>query len=67
MGTVGHGETKGVTLDIDEGSFVIVIGTNGSGKSKLLNAAAGTFRSITAPSRCPDTTSRNGRNTAAPR
>ena len=34
---------QGVTLDIDEGSFVIVIGTNGSGKSTLLNAAAGTF------------------------
>ncbi len=43
MGTVGHSETKGATLDIDEGSFVIVIGTNGSGKSTLLNAAAGTF------------------------
>ena len=34
---------QGVTLDIEEGSFVIVIGTNGSGKSTLLNAAAGTF------------------------
>ena len=34
---------QGVSLDIDEGSFVIVIGTNGSGKSTLLNAVAGTF------------------------
>lgn len=34
---------KGVSLDIDDGSFVIVIGTNGSGKSTLLNAVAGTF------------------------
>lgn len=34
---------EGVTLDIEEGSFVIVIGTNGSGKSTLLNAAAGAF------------------------
>ena len=28
---------QGVDLDLDEGSFVIVIGTNGSGKSTLLN------------------------------
>jgi putative ABC transport system ATP-binding protein len=34
---------KNVSLQIDEGSFVIVIGTNGSGKSTLLNAVAGTF------------------------
>jgi putative ABC transport system ATP-binding protein len=34
---------KGVSLEVGEGSFVIVIGTNGSGKSTLLNAAAGTF------------------------
>jgi putative ABC transport system ATP-binding protein len=32
-----------VNLSIDEGSWVIVIGTNGSGKSSLLNAIAGTF------------------------
>jgi putative ABC transport system ATP-binding protein len=32
-----------VSLDIEEGSFVIVIGTNGSGKSTLLNAVAGSF------------------------
>ena len=34
---------QGVSLQIDEGSFVTVIGTNGSGKSTLLNAVAGTF------------------------
>jgi len=34
---------RGVSLDIEEGSFVTVIGTNGSGKSTLLNAVAGTF------------------------
>jgi putative tryptophan/tyrosine transport system ATP-binding protein len=32
-----------VSLDIEEGSFVCVLGTNGSGKSTLLNAIAGTF------------------------
>jgi len=34
---------RGVDLTIDEGSFVIVIGTNGSGKSTTLNAVAGGF------------------------
>jgi putative tryptophan/tyrosine transport system ATP-binding protein len=34
---------RGVNLTIDEGSFVIVIGTNGSGKSTTLNAVAGGF------------------------
>lgn len=34
---------QGVAARIDEGSFTIVIGTNGSGKSCLLNAIAGTF------------------------
>src|SRR4051794_24181764 len=34
---------RGVSLDIEDGSFVIVIGTNGSGKSTLLNAGAGSF------------------------
>jgi putative ABC transport system ATP-binding protein len=34
---------QGVDLNVDEGSFVIIIGTNGSGKSTLLNAVAGGF------------------------
>ena len=33
----------GVGLALEPGSFVVVIGTNGSGKSSLLNAVAGTF------------------------
>ncbi|NOU48179.1 MAG: ATP-binding cassette domain-containing protein [Bacteroidales bacterium] len=32
-----------VSLEIEEGSFVCVLGTNGSGKSTMLNAVAGTF------------------------
>lgn len=32
-----------VSLDLEEGSFLIVIGMNGSGKSTLLNAVAGSF------------------------
>jgi putative ABC transport system ATP-binding protein len=43
-GTAGEVRSlRGVTLDVAEGSFVIVIGLNGSGKSTLLNAIAGTF------------------------
>jgi putative ABC transport system ATP-binding protein len=34
---------RGVSLQIEAGSFVTVIGTNGSGKSTLLNAVAGSF------------------------
>lgn len=33
----------GVTIEIEQGSFVCVLGTNGSGKSTTLNAVAGTF------------------------
>ena len=32
-----------VSLDLQQGSFLIIIGTNGSGKSTLLNAVAGSF------------------------
>ncbi len=34
---------RGVTLTLDEGSFTAIIGSNGSGKSTMLNAVAGTF------------------------
>jgi putative ABC transport system ATP-binding protein len=34
---------RGVDLTIEPGSFVVVIGTNGSGKSTTLNAVAGSF------------------------
>src|ERR1039458_9589335 len=34
---------RGVNLNLEPGSWVIIIGTNGSGKSTLLNAVAGTF------------------------
>jgi putative ABC transport system ATP-binding protein len=34
---------QGLSVQIEEGSFTVVIGTNGSGKSTLLNAVAGTF------------------------
>lgn len=33
----------GVNIEIEQGSFVCVLGTNGSGKSTALNAVAGTF------------------------
>jgi putative tryptophan/tyrosine transport system ATP-binding protein len=33
-----------INLQIEEGSFTVVIGTNGSGKSTLLNAVAGSFQ-----------------------
>lgn len=34
---------QGVSVEIEEGGFVCVLGTNGSGKSTALNAVAGTF------------------------
>ena len=34
---------KGISVDIEPGDFVCVLGTNGSGKSTMLNAVAGTF------------------------
>ncbi len=32
-----------ITFRVEEGSFVVLVGTNGSGKSSLLNAIAGNF------------------------
>lgn len=34
---------QGVNFTLESGSFVIIIGTNGSGKSTMLNAVGGTF------------------------
>ena len=34
---------QGVDCTLEEGAFVVIIGTNASGKSTLLNAVAGTF------------------------
>ncbi len=34
---------RNVSIDLEEGSFLIIIGTNGSGKSTILNAVAGSF------------------------
>ena len=35
---------RGFNLTVEPGTFLVVIGTNGSGKSTCLNAVAGTFR-----------------------
>ena len=35
---------RGISLNIAEGEFVTVIGTNGAGKSTFLNAVSGTTR-----------------------
>ena len=35
---------RGVSLHLEPGDFVTVIGGNGAGKSTLMNAIAGTFR-----------------------
>jgi len=37
------GALKGINLVVEKGSWVTIIGTNGSGKSALLNSIAGTF------------------------
>jgi putative ABC transport system ATP-binding protein len=35
---------RGVSLEVPDGGFLIILGGNGSGKSTLLNAVAGSFR-----------------------
>ena len=43
-GTVNEKQAlKGVSLSIEDGEFVTVIGGNGAGKSTLMNAVAGTY------------------------
>ena len=34
---------NGVSLNLEKGDFVTIIGSNGAGKSTMLNAIAGTF------------------------
>ena len=45
---IGKGNTvnavRGVSLDIDQGEFVIIVGRSGSGKTTLLNLSAGLTR-----------------------
>ncbi len=45
---IGKGTTvnavRGVSLDIDQGEFVIIVGRSGSGKTTLLNLSAGLTR-----------------------
>ena len=43
-GTVNEKQAlRGVSLTLNDGDFVTVIGGNGAGKSTMLNAVAGTF------------------------
>ena len=44
VGTVNEVRAlRGVSLELPEGAFLVILGGNGSGKSTLLNAVAGTF------------------------
>ncbi len=44
VGTVNEVRAlQGVSLRIEDGDFICILGTNGSGKSTMLNAVAGTF------------------------
>ena len=44
-GTVNEKQAlRGVSLTLEDGDFVTVIGGNGAGKSTMLNAVAGTDR-----------------------
>jgi putative tryptophan/tyrosine transport system ATP-binding protein len=45
VGTVNQVRAlRGVSLDLPEGAFLVILGGNGSGKTTLLNAVAGSFR-----------------------
>ena len=43
-GTVNEKKAlSGLSLHLDEGDFVTIVGSNGAGKSTLFNAIAGSF------------------------
>lgn len=45
---------KGISLDITEGSFVVLLGPSGSGKTTLLNVLSGLLRPTSGSVRCGD-------------
>lgn len=55
-----------VSLHLDAGDFVTVIGGNGAGKSTLMNSIAGTYPVDEGTMRLPAPTSRSGQSTSAP-
>ncbi len=57
---------NGIGVDIPAGQFVTVIGSNGAGKSSLLNALAGDVAASTGRIDIDNTTSPAGRPPAAP-
>ncbi|MGN1129362.1 MAG: ATP-binding cassette domain-containing protein, partial [Candidatus Flemingiibacterium sp.] len=44
-GTVNEKKAlDGISLNVDKGDFITIIGSNGAGKSTLFNAICGSFR-----------------------
>ena len=57
---------RDLSLTLNDGDFVTVIGGNGAGKSTMLNAIAGVFPWTAAPSASTGGTSPACRSTSAP-